>query len=330
MKWRKGFTLPEMMITVGILGVVSLIVFMIFSQVSKTGTAVRDAATFQVQSAKALSIIMTDIQSMSFVMTLQRNLVPVVQGGTHPQTRQTLQLTNTLQESQLDPSVVKLDEEYLQFKRSDYNYPHNTMTFSIGLSDADYKTGITTTNVDHPILLNYFLWRRDDDNDGKYRTSATQPEDKEGDGIDNDSDKLDGEEPEDEGMIIGYQVTYSIVEKSRRVVTGPKGTQYLKYCQLTRTEYRPHSGKTRKEVLIDNVVLFSILPFKSEGSVRQLITANDLKAVWNSGTNTYDLGTGVSHFRISFEITLSVADPKGKVFTFQRVFTPMIFSAIES
>lgn len=330
MKWKKGFTLPEMLITVGVLSVVSLIVFMIFNQVSKTGNQVRDAAMFQVQAAKALGIVMKDMQSMSFVMTLQRNFVPIVQGGSHPQTKQTFQLTNTLQASQLDSSVVKLNDSYLQFNRSDYNYPHNQISFSIGLSDADYRTGITTTNVNHPILVNYFLWRRDDDGDGKYQTSSTVSEDKEADGIDNDSDGLDGEEPEDEGLIVGYQVTYTIVERSRRVKSIGGKTQYLKYCDLIRTEYRPHNGQTKKETLLSNVVLFSILPFKSEGSVRQLITANDLKAIWDSGTSKYVYGSAISHFRISFEVTLSVADPNGKVYTFQRVFTPMIFSAIEA
>lgn len=329
-KYKQGFTLPEMLITVGVLSVVSLVVFMIFRQVSKTGNEVRDAAMFQVKAAKALTIIMTDIQSMSFVMTLQRNLVPHLEGGSHPATKQTFKLLNTLQESQLDPNVVKLNDEYLNFNRSDYNYPHNYMTFSIGLSDADYNIGKDPdTNINHAILVNYFLWRRDDDGDGKWRNADGTPEDAEADGFDNDNDGLDGEEPNDEGIAVGYQVTYSIVEKSRRVKQVKGRTYYLKYCQLSRTLFKPHNGSKKTEVLLDNVVLLSILPFKTEGGVRRLITADDLKAVWDTGASKYINNEGTQKFKISFDITLCVADPNGKVYTFKRVFTPMIFAAIE-
>jgi len=334
---KKGFTLTELIVTVGLLTGIMVLVYSIFDQVILVGNKVKNTIENQTSTNLALGTIMKDFQSMSFVMTLQRNLVPCsLTGGSHAQPKQTLKLLNTCTAAYISGTVVTLDKEIFKFDRSDYDYPFNSISFSIGLSDADFQSGISGNSA---IRTNYFLKYRDDDNDGKSVNSNGTSEDSERDGIDNDlnssnttaADGLDGEEPDDEGMIVGYQVTYYLDMKNKIEVRNGDGTsKYIQFAELRRKQYFPHNNTTVDKVLVSNVVLFSILPFKVESGVRQIITPDLLTATWDSSTNKYTYGTALSNFSISFEVIICTSDIKGNIVPFKRVFTPMIFTSTGS
>jgi len=331
MKMNKGFTLTELILTVGILTGIMVLVYGIFDQVLKVGNKVKYTANNQLNTNWALSMMMKDFQSMSFVMTLQRDLVPCsIVGGTAKTPKQTLNLINTCTSAYLDSTIVTLDPDLLSFNRSTYDYPLNSISFSVGLNDTDYMLGLTgTTTASTTIKSNYFEEFRDDDGDGKYKNTDGTVEDNVRDGIDNDNDKLDGEEPDGTGMVVGYQITYYLVP-SQKVMVGGK---YFYFHNLYRKEYKPHTNTTKDQMILENVILFAIIPFRTDASVRKLITASNLAATWNQDlygkdSGGYEYGEATSNFNISFEIVLCTGDAQGNIVTFKRIFTPMVFSAM--
>ena len=352
MKSKKGFTLIELVTALGILSGITLIAFIFMSQMLRIGNGTRDSIIRQQGLDMAFSRMVQDFSSMSFVMTQQRNLVPykyIDKNGTvHHNTKQTVRLYgstsfeghNINYQTSVFPKVVTTeikddDGNVIDIKttqvgtldptklncnyNSESEIPHDGISFSIGISDADYNAGVAGNNT---IKTNYFLQYRDDDGDGKYILSNGEPEDNERDGLDDDGDGLDGEEPDIENAVVGYQVTYFCVPMDEKFynIHGKK----FKFYKLVRKLYKPHNGYTKYEVLADHIVLFSIVPFKTSKDQRIYLAPTSLDISWDTSKNDYDYGE-LDDFNISFEITIVVGTLEGQFTPFVRIVTPIAF-----
>jgi len=276
---------------------------------------------------------------MSLVMTPQKNVVPVsVSGGDADGrvTNQTLHFSDTInyngtsysfststfpqnidgvEMGSLDP--VKLDVEY----STDEDIPKDGITFSINLPEDIYQQGL---GGDTNIRNNYFLEYRDDDNDGQTLQDGVN-EDPERDGLDEDGDGLDGEEPAVEEGAVGYLVSYFLVPSNNNNNWYEEGGHRYKMFNLIRRLHIPHTGATHFQTLATNIVGFSVVPFTMVGDRREYLSPNALELVWDSTSNEYDYSI-LNDFSLSFEITIIGATTNGKIISFQRVFRPILFN----
>ncbi|TYB31828.1 MAG: prepilin-type N-terminal cleavage/methylation domain-containing protein [Candidatus Mcinerneyibacterium aminivorans] len=334
---KKGFTLTEIIVAVFIFGIVSVAIYSSLGRLISMSEQVRDRTKIGQEVDIAFSRIMNDISSMSLVMTPQKNLVPyryVDENGNENFTNQTLKLYDTVNYKNTDysfttstfPKTVDgvergtIDPEKLKVNySSETDIPRDGITFSINISEDDRQDGIDGNTS---IRNNYFLQYSDDDGDGQTLVDG-DPEDPERDGIDEDGDGLDGEEPAIEGGIVGYHVSYFLTP-TNNVWYERGGHRYKKY-KLIRRLYKPHSGEENFVVLSDDIVSLSIVPFTSYLTQRMYIAPHDLDVSWDTDKDNYDYEM-INDFSITFEITIIAATNEGDTITFQRVFKPIIFN----
>jgi len=334
---KKGFTVTELLVVVFIFGIVSVAIYSSLGRLLSFSEKVRERTVIGQEVDIAFSRIMNDISSMSLVMTPQKNLVPyryTDENGAVKYTNQTLKLYDTITYKNTDysfttstfPKTVDGDQKgTIEPQKLNINYsteediPKDGITFSINISESDRQDGI---DGDTAIRNNYFLQYRDDDGDGQTLVDG-DPEDPERDGIDEDGDGLDGEEPAIEGGIVGYHVSYFLVPTNDKWYERG-GHRYKKY-KLVRRLYKPHNGSENFVVLSDDIVAFSIVPFTSFLTQRLYIAPHDLDVSWDTNLDNYDYER-VNDFSITFEITLVAATDEGNTITFQRIFKPIIFN----
>jgi len=343
---KNGFTITEALIAIFIFSIVSVAIYSSLSQLMEYSETIRNKAEIGQEVDIAFSTLMQDISSMSIVMTPQKNVVPLKvtdSNGNTSFTNQTLKFSDSINykgqtisfttsehpkweddnnDGDRDPDELKIgtlaSSKYDVDFQSESDIPMDGISFSIGLSDTDYNAGV---NGDSSIRNHYFLYYRDDDGDGQVFVDG-EPEDPERDGIDDDGDGLDGEDPAVEGGVVGYRVSYFTVEMNDSWFE-LGGHRYKKY-KLIRREYKPHTGGERFRVLADNIVVFSVLPFKVVKDQRIYLSPDTLHLEYDSDEGEYNYSR-LNNFNLNFEIVIIAVTNPGSLIKFKRVFTPVLF-----
>lgn len=334
---KKGFTITEVLVALFIFGIVSVAIYSSLGRLISFSGKIRERAQIGQELDIVFSQIMNDIASMTVVMTPQKNLVPykvVDSNGAKSFTNQTLKFydkvtyqnttysfsTSTFPKTVDGEKIGTLEEEKLKVNyQSESDIPRDGITFSIDISEANRDAGI---NGDTSIRTNYFLKARDDDGD-EATTVDGNPEDPERDGIDEDGDNLDGEEPNVERAIVGYHVSYFLVPVNDDWYE--RGDHRYKKYKLVRRFFKPHGGEESFRILSDDIVAFSIVPFKTDLSERDYLAPSALDISWDTDNEQYDYEI-INDFNVAFEITIIAVTTEGNTITFQRVFKPIVFN----
>ena len=340
---KKGLTLIELFITIAILGLISIAVYNLFNVFIKQSLGIQERIVTEQRFDIGFHTMLNDFMSMSVVMTGMRDVVPVktynADGSLLKETNQTLLFSDSVDYQGTTYSFHTAEGTFLLkdgttilpifdeslidtlYFNSDNEIPRNGISFSVGLSDADYEAGHSGSDTN--IRDTYFLEYRDDDGDGRILYDGIA-EDNDRDGLDTDGDGLDGEEPDVVNAVVGYQVSYFLVPESDWFQRGGKR---FKWHYLVRRLYKPHLAGTSGyspdfKIIAEKVALLSIIPFKWERGEKIYLPPDALNAYKQSdGTINYGFTTD---FNISFEVILVTASQTGATAVFRRTITPSV------
>lgn len=344
---KKGLTLIELFIVISLLSVVAIAIYNLFNVFIKQTIGVQEQIITEQKFDLGFYTMLNDFMSMSIVMTEMRDVVPNKIVNTDGSlylgpTKQTLKMEDSVSYEGTTYSFTTADGTFLEktvsgdtlpvmkseildklYFASDSEIPKDGITFSIGITDADYEAGKSGT--DTVIRDAYFLEFRDDDGDGKISYDGS-PEDDDRDNIDFDGDGLDGEEPAVVDAVVGYEVSYFLIPQADWF---QKAGHRYKWFYLVRRLHKPHlqtknpsTYEPSYKVLADKVVMLSIIPFKWVRGEKVYLSPESLYAErLSDGSIDY---RDTTNFNISFEIILVTATQTGKTSLFRRVVTPSV------